>query len=313
MPSWIRRERGANARPWGAGVKVALGSVQWGMAYGVANAAGQPARAEVGALLALARSRGVAMIDTAAAYGEAEEVIGELVGADRAWTVITKTVPDLAAENDVDAVADRTRASLDASRRRLRRAHLDAVLLHRPEHRLAGEGAAWAVLLEQKRAGVIGRVGISAVTPADAWAALEEDTLDMMQVASSLVDRRLAEGGFFERAAERGVDVFVRSAFLQGLAFLAGDELPEGLREAVPTLELIDGEARALGVPRAALFVAWVCDLPATPIFGAERAEQIREVLDWVSGAADLAAATRALAQRLPSLPATVLEPHRWA
>ncbi len=56
---------------------LALGTVQFGMAYGVANAAGQPSAASVQTILDTARLAGIDMLDTAEMYGEAETVLGQ--------------------------------------------------------------------------------------------------------------------------------------------------------------------------------------------------------------------------------------------
>src|SRR5262245_62959827 len=59
--------------------KLGLGTVQFGLAYGVTNASGQVPRADVAAILAAALAAGVDLFDTAAAYGESETVLGELL------------------------------------------------------------------------------------------------------------------------------------------------------------------------------------------------------------------------------------------
>src|SRR5690349_18941362 len=57
--------------------RIGLGSVQFGMRYGISNLAGQTPPKEVNAILSLARQNGVKIIDTAFSYGNAENVLGE--------------------------------------------------------------------------------------------------------------------------------------------------------------------------------------------------------------------------------------------
>ena len=237
--------------------ELVLGSVQWGLRYGIANASGQPDTAEVAKMLARASAAGLRWIDTARAYGEAEQVIGQLSAAEPArWRVVTKVAPSLEPE-PLPAL----HASLAASRQALGRERLDVVLLHRPEHReLPG---VWEALLEQREQGSIGALGISATTPEQAWAALEQPSIEQLQVASSILDQRLASAGFFARARAAGKTVHVRSVYLQGVAFLELERLPahlEGLREPLRTLDEL---ARAHACPRARLFLQYARSLGA--------------------------------------------------
>jgi hypothetical protein len=64
--------------------KLALGTVQWGMGYGIVNRRGRPDEAEVGRIFVLAPEAGVTTQDTARAYVESEQFIGSLGGRDPA-------------------------------------------------------------------------------------------------------------------------------------------------------------------------------------------------------------------------------------
>ena len=77
--------------------RLGLGTAQWGMRYGIINRTGRPAGEQVGVMLACAREAGIHVLDTARAYGGAEDLIGELVGDDPYWTVVTKLSPEVGA------------------------------------------------------------------------------------------------------------------------------------------------------------------------------------------------------------------------
>ena len=74
-------------------IGLALGTVQWGLAYGIANRQGRPTPQEVGEILARARAAGVTTLDTARAYGDSEGVIGEFIGDAPDWRIVTKLDP----------------------------------------------------------------------------------------------------------------------------------------------------------------------------------------------------------------------------
>jgi aryl-alcohol dehydrogenase-like predicted oxidoreductase len=292
--------------------EVALGTVQWGMAYGIANRTGQASQSQVARMLDIARSAGVDTLDTARAYGDAEAVIGRALQAGDGFRLITKLSPTVC--DDLDSVPAAVRHSLAASHNALTRETLDVVLLHRPEHRTDAGGAAWSALRQARAAGTVGAIGISATSPETALEALDDSEVGVMQVAASLLDRRLDARGFFERAAHRGVEVHVRSAFLQGVAFMSADALPVCLQAARESLTRIDAWAQARKVSRATVFLAYVFSLPvARIVMGCERPEQLTSNLTTVARARELAPEVEGLCDALPSLPPSVLDPSQWS
>jgi aryl-alcohol dehydrogenase-like predicted oxidoreductase len=285
---------------------LALGTVQWGLRYGVANRTGQPTRAEVAAMLDLARNAKVMVLDTARAYGTSEEVIGELVGDDPGWTVVTKLDP--AASSPESA-----RASVAASRRALGRQRLDGLLLHRAHHRTDLRGAIWDVLRRERDAGTVGQIGISAATPEEAWAGANDPDVDCLQVATSLLDQRLARTSFFQCAAGRGKMVFVRSVFLQGVAHLGPDDLPPHLDALREPLAAARQWAAKRGARPALAFLAFAASLPgARVLVGCESRAQLAENLhDW-ENARRLTTAVGPLSNMVPDLPVKTLNPALW-
>lgn len=294
-----------------AGRGMALGSAQWGLPYGIANHGGVPTPAEIQAMARAAARGGVDTIDTARAYGSAEAAIGALDGD---WRVVTKLAPDVSGA-DVDPAESRLRSrrSLAASREALGRDRLDAVLLHRDDHRELSGGAAWSVLLEERHAGRIGAIGCSVVDVANAPALLDDPDCEILQVPASLLDRRLARAGFFEQARIANREIFIRSVFLQGVAHLDPGALPEHLRALEDVLDELDRAGRRAGAQRWELFLAWARDRceGAAVIVGCETAGQVRENLAaWARD--DLTPVVEAVEDRLPDLPDAILDPWRW-
>ena len=86
-------------------MKLGLGTVQFGQAYGVSNKHGQVRQDEARAILVRAAQAGVRVLDTAANYGEAEAVLAQQDTAP--FRIVTKT---MSATNGVEAVIARVRA-----------------------------------------------------------------------------------------------------------------------------------------------------------------------------------------------------------
>jgi len=297
-----------------APARIALGTAQWGMAYGIANATGPPPRDELEALLAVARRAGIDTLDTARAYGESEARIGELCGADPHFQIATKLAPDVDAGATLPECLARVDASLEASRRALRREALDLLLLHRAHHRTALDGALFEHLRRRQAEGWVRALGASAASPAEAFTLLEDPALEVIQVAASLLDRRLLEAGFFARAAALGRRVLVRSVFLQGVAHLAVEALPAALSGLARPLRLLDDWARARGLRRADAFLLYARECLTVPlVLGCETAGQLcRNLVAWRSLEAP-AAELHELAARLGPAGGELLDPSRWS
>lgn len=292
---------------------LALGTAQWGLRYGIANQSGQPQLVEVRRILDSALGAGISMLDTASAYGSAERVIGQIVRPSERESirVVTKVLPDPGVD-DPHQVRRATEQQLEQSRQLLGMDRLDTVLLHRESLRNHARGEAWQVLREWAARGRIRSVGVSAETPDAAERALEDPEVRVLQVAASIVDRRMVDRGVFQRARLTGVEVHVRSVFLQGIAFLPPDGVPQRLRSLSGSLRTINDFALRQGVPPQVVWLSYVFGLSARHlVVGIERNAQLHQVLGWSS---DLLSWSRvaALAAALPDLRDDVLDPARW-
>jgi aryl-alcohol dehydrogenase-like predicted oxidoreductase len=291
--------------------RLGLGSVQWGQHYGIANTAGQPSPVDVARIIRIAGQFGVHTIDTARDYGASEALIGELVPRD-GWRIVTKLTAQLP-ESSSDGAVSAASASVAASLAALRETALDTLLLHRLEHMTNWDGAVWRALLGLRDGGRIHHLGISALGPDEAWLALECPDVDVIQVASSLFDQRLARAGFFEAAIAAGKEVFVRSVFLQGVAHLHPDRLPSHLAALREPLTQTGEYAASLGWKSFAPFLAFAYGTPgARVLVGAESVAQVRESLAEWRLAPERSEAVRELAARIPELPERVLNPWQW-
>ena len=112
-------------------MKIALGSVQWGLDYGISNSNGKTGKNEVAKILETANKYGINTLDTASAYGEAEKIIGELKREDsKIITKISVGNPD----KDVKQSRDDIRNKVKRSFSDLGRFVLEGVLVHDPDN-----------------------------------------------------------------------------------------------------------------------------------------------------------------------------------
>jgi aryl-alcohol dehydrogenase-like predicted oxidoreductase len=210
-----------NQRP----AELVLGAVQLGLAYGAANRTGKPSREAALRLVRRAADSGVKTFDTARAYGDSEERLGEALAVTKPVRTITKLSPltELSEHPSWNAVCAAVDASIEQSRFALQREKLDCVLLHRAAHMTAYDGAVWGRLLDLRRKGMVASLGVSVQSPSEALMALASQDVDHIQLPFNILDWRWREAGVIAALRQRGdVTVHARSIFLQGL--LATDD-----------------------------------------------------------------------------------------
>lgn len=204
--------------------RLGLGTVQFGLDYGIANATGRPTEDEVREILASAVNGGMEVIDTAAAYGDSEAVLGRCMPA-AGIRLITKTRPLRERTNGSDAAW--VYEGFARSLQRLRLDSVEGLLVHHAADLLGPSGdAVYSELVRLKTNGLVRQVGLSAYSGADIDAALDRYDIDLIQIPANVLDQRLALGGYLQRLRSRGVEIHVRSVFLQGLLLMDPAAVP---------------------------------------------------------------------------------------
>lgn len=203
--------------------RLALGTVQFGLPYGVANTSGQVSLDEAAVILQQAWTAGVDTLDTAIVYGESEQRLGE-IGVD-GWRVVSKlpAIPD-----DYTDVGRWVQEAVMCSLQRLKIDQLYGLLLHRPQQLLESRGEdLYAALVELKTRGLVKKIGISIYDPGEFDRLWPRFQLDLVQAPFNILDRRLETTGWLTRMHQAGIEVHVRSVFLQGLLLMEADRRPE--------------------------------------------------------------------------------------
>ena len=169
--------------------RLALGTVQFGLPYGVANIHGQVNSEQAHAMLSAARDAGIDTLDTAIAYGEAEELLGCIGVA--GFRLISK-IPAL--REHVGAVDDWVVAQVEASLKRLQVPRLGGLMLHAPDDLLGPHGAELARGMQRAReAGLAERIGLSVYCPEQLAALSGRLPLEIVQIPANVFDRRFAD------------------------------------------------------------------------------------------------------------------------
>ena len=302
--------------------RLTLGTAQLGMEYGIANRAGQPGRSLAIRMVRSAIAHGVTALDTARAYDEAEDVLGEaLTGAWRSRVeVITKLDPldSLPADAEEGRVRTAVDDSVARSCRALRVEKLSTLLLHRADHYRAWRGAAWRRLVEMRNEGTIGVLGASVYDPQQALELLRDPAIGHLQIPMNVLDWRWKASGVDRVLAQRPeVVVHARSALLQGL--LAGTEAaswPEcGDFDVSSCQRRLRKFAADFGRANVTdLCFAYVRSQPwiTSVVAGCETLEQVNENLHLFCLPELTAEQCAELERSVPRAPEKLLNPSQW-
>ena len=206
--------------------KISLGTVQFGLAYGINNTIGQTKSDEVSKILKRCKEVGIVHIDTAAAYGTAENIIGEVIqseGLSSSFQITTKYRGD--SSNNL------SRSTSD-SLQKLRIERLYCQMFHSYQDFKNTED----FIKHQS----VDKIGVSVYTNKELLDTLENSNVRVVQCPFNLLDNDSIRGETLIKAKEKGIEIQVRSAFLQGLFFMDRNNLPASLKELKSYLEELD-------------------------------------------------------------------------
>jgi aryl-alcohol dehydrogenase-like predicted oxidoreductase len=256
-------------------MRLALGTVQFGTDYGAFNPAGRPGEDAVAECLDRAEAAGIDTLDTARAYGASEELLGRMDAA-RRFRIVTK-VPSLGA-----AGADGVALSFEASLAALRADRVHALMLHDAADLAGPDGdRVWQALDRLRAERLIEKAGVSVYAPEEATALAARYPIDIVQAPYSVFDQRMRTSGTFAALAQRGVEIHVRSIFLQGFALADPASLPPGLASHRGLLERFRASAAEAGVTplRFALAAALGEPAVARAVIGVDGPAQLEEAV----------------------------------
>lgn len=203
-------------------MKLALGTVQFGLPYGIANQSGQVSREDAKNIVALARLSGIDTLDTAIVYGESETCLGEM-GLEGV-RLITKlpVIP----EGVVD-VGNWVHSEMRRSLQRLNVKMVYGLLLHSPQELIGTNGKNLAKAIRQlKIEGKVKKIGVSIYAPSELENVMNVCAIDIVQAPFNIIDKRLQTSGWLQKLYDARIEVHTRSTFLQGLLLMPVTSIP---------------------------------------------------------------------------------------
>lgn len=262
--------------------ELCLGTVQFGMKYGINNTLGQPTEEDVFEMLDTAIAGGIRVIDTARAYGTAEVVLGKYFenrkNAD-SLQIISKLRPNVIEDTEKD-VRGTVRREFESTLERLHVQHLDGYLLHTPQYIYNTEIIEGLRGLKEEK--LVDHIGVSIYDLQEGYAALRTEGIDYIQLPYSILDQRGIQEGFIQKAKECGLTIFTRSAFLQGLFMMEKESIPDSLKHVIPYIVRFDELLEKYSVNKIDALIQFVRQEKGIDylVFGVDTKEQLAQDID---------------------------------
>jgi len=205
--------------------KIALGTVQFGIDYGINSVDGRVRLEEVKRIFSHAHLKGINLLDTAPAYGDSEKILGRMDISN--FKVVTKTRHFDSLEiknNDVKLLNNDFYHSLED----LKQDSVYGVLMHNADDLLKpGAEKLYDHLQELKQAEKIEKIGVSVYDYSQLQSILDNFDIDLVQLPFNILDRRMIDSGMLSTLRSSNTEVHARSVFLQGLLLMSEQNRPD--------------------------------------------------------------------------------------
>jgi aryl-alcohol dehydrogenase-like predicted oxidoreductase len=285
--------------------RLALGTVQFGQKYGINNQNGRVSLDEAKEIIAFSRQLGLLTLDTAIAYGDSEQRLG-VIGVED-WQVISKlpAIPILC--NDI---FQWVREVVVNSLLQLKVKNLYGLLLHRPQQLLEpGGDQIYRAILQLKQVGLVQKIGISIYDYAELDAITRIYRIDLVQAPFNIIDRRLIDSGWLFRLENEGIELHVRSVFLQGLLLMNLNERPQQFGKWSTLWSNWDNWLEQTGLNPLQACLRYVLSFPqiSKAIVGVDSLKQFKQILNAFAGPSPQ------VPEEINSRDISLISPDKWS
>tara|TARA_B100000945_G_scaffold117915_1_gene93723 strand:+ start:2392 stop:3261 length:870 start_codon:yes stop_codon:yes gene_type:complete len=259
--------------------KLALGSAQFGMKYGITNTSSRFTDDDIKEVLRIAKTNHIDTIDTAIAYGESEIRLGkhDLEG----FKIITK-IPKLSSkEIDIEKWINE---GIESSLLRLNKNKIYAVLLHHPNDLKKSEGKLiYESLKKFKDQNVVSKLGVSVYSPSELDNLISNFDFEIVQAPFNVIDNSLINSGWMKKLNNNGIEIHTRSTFLQGLLLSDLNKIPTKFNKWKDIFESWDHQVSNMNISKmeACLNYSNSFNEINKIIVGIDNLSQFKEILSY--------------------------------
>ena len=260
-------------------MKLILGTVQFGMPYGVLNTLGhQPGFEDVVSMLDYAWENKIRTLDSAIAYGIANQRIAEYhQKTKRRFNVINKIIRNpLRSLDEFKSV----KISMKEELRQMDLPHFEVIMLHyAPSVCKPFSHEHFYSLVEE---GIALKIGLSISTEADYRLVEKDFQFNVIQLPLNILNQLLIPDSFLSELKNKGIEIHARSIFMQGLLASENPYLPEYLQALNPYLMKIKSLAveHTMSLKTMALTFLMENKHVDKIVFGVQSTQELVEILD---------------------------------
>jgi len=261
--------------------KIALGSAQWGMNYGISNTEGKPRTGEVKKILELAKKNGVDLIDTAYLYGDAESMLGKF--NINSYRVVTK-IPRLSKNKITTKVKKELLKTFKNSLQRMKLDRVYGLLIHNSDEIfLNGSEYLIEALNELKQEKLVKKIGVSLYDNDRIEAIISSLSPDIVQLPLNVFDQRFLKDGTLKYLKQEGIEIHSRSVFLQGLLLMDYQKIPTYFEKWSGRIKLWRQACEMQGFSHLEAALNFVQNIKQVDniIIGFENSYQFKQCLDF--------------------------------
>lgn len=287
--------------------KLSLGTVQFGLDYGIANKEGKPSLKEVSKIIDFLISKKLNCFDTAQGYGDSEKVLCKAISdKDKLYFISKMNSKDFQMNlND----------NLDRSLSNLGLKSIFALLLHDSDAIKDWKDVNSYSIKELKERQKIKYFGISIYTENEFLLALENESIDIIQIPFNIFDLRALKNKWFEKAKKKNKLIFIRSIFLQGLLLMDVNDIPNKLQRVKPYLLKLNDIVNKYNISKNELLLSFVNfkAVDSILLFGCDNYPQAKENIELYRKLEPLKKEIIAeIIDEFSNIPETIYNPTKW-
>lgn len=234
--------------------KLILGTVQFGLHYGVNNSLGKIPINEINDILNFSHDNGIYTLDTAAAYGDAELILGEQIKniQPKKFNIITKfNLKEYPSPKD----------SFHQSLIKLKQESVETIMFHNYNDFISTKNSELNEILNLK-GNKFKKLGISLYTNEEVASICRLNIFDLVQLPFNVLDNSNLRQEYFEMLKAKNIEIHTRSVFLQGLIFMEKNTIPINLKPLIPYLTQLDKIASDFSIKKEALILQYALTNP---------------------------------------------------
>lgn len=257
--------------------KLALGTVQFGLNYGVSNFSGKTNLSEATKIIKLAKEENIDLIDTAISYGDSEKTIGKIGISDFKFISKLPSVSNI--KKDLNIIVEEM---IKKSLRRLGINSFYGLLIHKSQDLLGSSGNKLIYELNQIKArGLIEKIGVSIYDPSEIDKIINLLKIDIIQAPLNIIDRRLEKSGWLNKLYNKNIEIHTRSTFLQGLLLMQQDKIPKKFNRWTDLFDRWFLELKKYNLNAAHACMSYPMSLPEIDriVIGVNTADQLKKLI----------------------------------